>query len=42
MAQAGEYPRADVPVETLFSNAFVAAFNDFDKDALRARAEAAK
>lgn len=42
MAQAGEYPRADVPVENLFSNQFVAAFNDFDKAALRQRAEAAK
>lgn len=42
MAQAGEYPRADVPVENLFSNQFVAAFNDFDKAALRKRAEAAK
>ena len=42
MAKAGEFPSADVPVEKIFSNAFVAAFNDFDKEALRTRAEAAK
>ncbi|MCL2898487.1 ABC transporter substrate-binding protein [Brenneria tiliae] len=42
MAQAGEFPRADVPVEKIFSNAFVTAFDDFDKHALRQRAEAAK
>ncbi len=42
MAKAGEYPGGEIPVERIFSNAFVAAFNDFDKDALRQRAETAK
>ena len=42
MAEAGEFPSAEVPVEQVFSNAFVPAFNDFDRDALRQRAEAAK
>lgn len=42
MAAAGEYPRGDVPVERIFSNQFVSAFNDFDKNALRSKAEAAK
>ncbi|WP_034914240.1 MULTISPECIES: ABC transporter substrate-binding protein [Erwinia] len=42
MAKAGEFPDANVPLEKIFSNEFVAAFNDFDKKALRARAEAAK
>ncbi|PWC10787.1 ABC transporter substrate-binding protein [Brenneria corticis] len=42
MAEAGEFPRADVPVEKIFSNAFVTAFDDFDSNALRQRAEAAK
>jgi NitT/TauT family transport system substrate-binding protein len=31
-----------VPVERIFSNEFVAAFNDFDKAALRQKAEAAQ
>lgn len=42
MADAGEFPSAEVPVEQLFSNEFVPAFNDFDRDALRERAEAAQ
>ncbi|SDH01812.1 NitT/TauT family transport system substrate-binding protein [Pseudomonas flavescens] len=42
MAEAGEFPSAEVPVEQVFSNEFVPAFNDFDRDALRKRAEAAK
>lgn len=42
MADAGEFPRAAVPVEQIFSNEFVAAYDDFDKDALRQRAEAAQ
>jgi len=42
MAQAGEFPSADVPVDRIFSNQFVAAFNDFDKQALKKRAEEAK
>jgi NitT/TauT family transport system substrate-binding protein len=42
MAEAGEFPSADVPVEKIFSNQFVAAFDQFDKEALRRRAEAAK
>ncbi|PWF22496.1 ABC transporter substrate-binding protein [Corticimicrobacter populi] len=42
MAEAGEFPSADVPVDRIFSNEFVPAFDDFDKDALRQRAEAAQ
>lgn len=42
MAKAGEFPSANVPVDRIFSNEFVPAFSDFDKKALRARAEAAK
>lgn len=42
MAGAGEFPKADIPVERIFSNEFVSAFNDFDRDALRQRAEGAK
>ena len=42
MARTGEFPTADVPVERIFSNEFVAAFNDFDKAALRQKAEAAQ
>ena len=42
MAKAGEFPDANVPVEKIFSREFVADFDDFDKTALRARAEAAK
>ena len=42
MAEAGEFPSAEVPVEQVFSNEFVPAFNDFDRDALRKRAEAAQ
>ncbi|KAA9002721.1 ABC transporter substrate-binding protein [Affinibrenneria salicis] len=42
MAKTGEFPSAAVPVERIFSNEFVAAFDDFDKNALKARAEAAK
>lgn len=42
MAKAGEFPSAEVPVEKIFSNDFVPAFDDFDKQALRAWAEAAR
>ncbi|RRV10239.1 ABC transporter substrate-binding protein [Pseudomonas sp. v388] len=42
MAEAGEFPTAEVPVEQIFSNEFVASFSDFDQAALRKRAEAAK
>lgn len=42
MAKNGEFPSADVPVERIFSNAFIAAFDDFDKAALKIRAEEAK
>ena len=42
MAKAGEFPTADVPVEKIFSNEFVASFSDFDKAALIKRAKAAK
>lgn len=42
MAESGEIRSADVPLEQIFSNDFVAAFNDFDHEALRHRAEAAE
>ncbi len=42
MAAAGEFPSADVPVDRIFSNDFVKDFDNFDKTALRATAEAAK
>ncbi len=42
MANAGEFPGANVPVDRIFSNAFVADFDNFDKQSLRVRAEAAK
>ncbi|WP_286915661.1 MULTISPECIES: ABC transporter substrate-binding protein [Pseudomonas] len=42
MAAAGEFPTAELPVEQIFSNEFVTSFNDFDKSALRQRAEGAK
>lgn len=42
MAKAGEFPSASVPVERIFSNQFVAAFDDFDKQALKTRAQEAK
>lgn len=42
MADAGEYSSADVPVDEIFSNRFVESFDDFDRDELRARAEAAR
>ncbi|VDR26273.1 ABC-type taurine transport system, periplasmic component [Raoultella terrigena] len=42
MAKAGEFPSADVPVERIFSNAFVSDFDNFDKNALKTLAEAAK
>ena len=42
MAKQREFPSANVPVAKIFSNEFVTAFDDFDKDALRKRAEAAK
>lgn len=40
MAQYGEYPSANVPVEKIFSNEFVPAFTDFDRAALLRRAKA--
>lgn len=42
MAKNGEFPSDKVPVEHLFSNEFVSSFNDFDKNALKIRAEAAQ
>ncbi|VFR27122.1 Hydroxymethylpyrimidine ABC transporter, substrate-binding component [plant metagenome] len=42
MADAGEYPHANVPLDQIFTNDFVPAFSDFDRDALAARARAAK
>lgn len=42
MAKTGEFPSAEVPVQRIFSNEFVAAFTDFDRDALRKRAQEAK
>lgn len=42
MAKAGEFPSADVPVERIFSNAFVSDFDNFDKNALKTLAETAK
>jgi NitT/TauT family transport system substrate-binding protein len=42
MAKAGEYPSANVPVDQIFSNQFIKQINDFDADAVRAQAKAAK
>jgi len=42
MAAAGEYPSADVPVDQIFSNAFIGPINQFDADAVRAQAREAK
>jgi NitT/TauT family transport system substrate-binding protein len=42
MASAGEYPSANVPVDQIFSNQFIKQINDFDADAVRAQAKAAK
>ncbi|ARP81630.1 nitrate ABC transporter substrate-binding protein [Bordetella genomosp. 8] len=42
MAAAGEYPSANVPVDNIFSNEFIKQINDFDVDAVRAQAKAAK
>lgn len=42
MASTGEFPTADVPVEQIFSNEFVPAFNDFDHAALLKRAQVAQ
>jgi len=41
MAKNGEFPSSEVPVEHIFSNEFVSSFDNFDKTALKARAEAA-
>ncbi|WP_171962267.1 ABC transporter substrate-binding protein [Bordetella trematum] len=40
MVQAGEYPSADLPLETLFSNELIARINDFDAEAVRTQAKA--
>ncbi|OZI35368.1 nitrate ABC transporter substrate-binding protein [Bordetella genomosp. 1] len=40
MADAGEYPTAQVPVDKLFSNALLPRINDFDAAAVRAQAKA--
>ncbi|MFJ1299011.1 ABC transporter substrate-binding protein [Pseudomonadota bacterium AL_CKDN230030165-1A_HGKHYDSX7] len=40
MADAGEYPSADVPVEKLFTNDLLPRINDFDANAVRAKAKA--
>lgn len=40
MAQYGEFPSADVPVERIFSNEFVPSFTEFDRAALIRRARA--
>lgn len=42
MAQAGEYPNANVPVERIFSNEFIRQINDFDANAVRAQARKAQ
>lgn len=42
MVKAGEFPNVKVPLDQIFSNEFVSSFNDFDKNALRLKAEAAK
>lgn len=42
MADAGEYPSANVPVDQIFSNQFIKQINDFDANAVRAQAKAAK
>lgn len=40
MADAGEYPSADVPVDKLFTNDLLPRINAFDADAVRAKAKA--
>jgi NitT/TauT family transport system substrate-binding protein len=42
MAKTGEYPSANVPVDQIFSNEFIAQINNFDAAAVRAQAKAAK
>jgi len=42
MAKAKEYPSADVPVDKIFSNEYIAQINKFDADAVRAKAREAK
>ncbi|KAF1034518.1 MAG: hypothetical protein GAK35_04298 [Herbaspirillum frisingense] len=42
MARYGEYPSANVPVDKIFSNEFVASFTEFDRAALVRRAKAAQ
>jgi NitT/TauT family transport system substrate-binding protein len=42
MARYGEYPSANVPVDKIFSNEFVASFTEFDRAALIRRAKAAQ
>jgi NitT/TauT family transport system substrate-binding protein len=42
MAKSGEYPSADVPVDKIFSNEFIAQINQFDANAVRAKAKESK
>jgi len=42
MADAGEYPSADVPVNNIFSNDLISQINDFDAEAVRQQARSAK
>ncbi|GGC53424.1 hypothetical protein GCM10010994_10590 [Chelatococcus reniformis] len=42
LADGGVLPRADLPVETLYTNQFVPEFNKFDRDAVIAKARAAE
>ena len=42
MADAGEYPSANVPVENIFSNELISKINDFDAEAVREKARNAK
>jgi len=42
MHASGEFNTADMPVDTLFSNALVPAFSRFDKAGVQAQAKAAK
>ncbi|MVW77321.1 ABC transporter substrate-binding protein [Bordetella sp. 02P26C-1] len=42
MADAGEYPSANVPVEDIFSNSLIEQINNFDANAVREKARSAK
>lgn len=42
MADAGEYPSADVPINNIFSNELISQINDFDAEAVRQQARNAK